>query len=175
MTAEATDATGAAPQGAVIVALQPGQRPRVLQEAARYASLLKALLIVAHVDVTRFVTYEDPDGLVHSSALDINLPDGAEAFEQVTAEAAEHLVDFTGEWTTEQLIGDPAMAIKKLAEQVDAQLIVIGTRNSGLGETIRQFFTGAVATRLALRQSRPILVVPQHKPIEDDQPIFPHD
>ncbi len=161
--------------GPVIVAIQPGQNPRVLQEAARYAGVLGAKLLVVFVDVTRFVTYEDPDGLVHSSAIDMNLPDGTEAFEQVKKEAAEQLAGFSGEWDTEQLIGDPAIAIKKLADDEDAQLIVVGTRKRGLGEGIRQFFTGAVATRLALRQARPVLVIPQGRPAEDDEALFPND
>lgn len=170
MTASAHEA-----QGPVIVAIQPNQNPRVLHEAAKYAGVLGAKLLVVFVDVTRFVTYEDPDGLIHSSAIDINLPDGTDAFEQVKLEAAEQLAAFTGDWSVEQLIGDPAIAIKKLAHDEDAQLIVVGTRKRGLGEGIRQFFTGAVATRLALRQSRPVLVIPQGRPAEDDEALFPNE
>ena len=50
------------PLHAVIVGAIPDQPARVLKEAARYAKLFAAPLIVAHVDITRFVTYEDPDG-----------------------------------------------------------------------------------------------------------------
>jgi hypothetical protein len=61
------------PLHAVIVGVIPDQPARVL-EAARYAKLFAAPLIVAHVDVTRFVTYEDPDGYVHSAPIDLDPP-----------------------------------------------------------------------------------------------------
>src|SRR3546814_6186644 len=63
---ERAAAAADAPHGAVIAGAVPGQSPRVLIEAARYARLLSAPLAIVHVDVTRFVTFEDPDGFVHS-------------------------------------------------------------------------------------------------------------
>ncbi|MFK4759577.1 universal stress protein [Microbacterium sp. ZW T5_45] len=156
-------------QKAVIVGLQPGQARRVLDEAARFAVLLRVPLVVAHVDVTRFVTYEDPDGYVHSAPIDINFQAGAAEFEAVQREAAAAL-DGTGiTWTARQLVGDPALAIKQLANKLDAQLIVVGTRKRGIGESIREFFTGSVAARLAHRQHRSVLVVPLEEPVPDDQ------
>ncbi|WP_206494396.1 universal stress protein [Microbacterium sp.] len=156
-------------QKAVIVGMQPGQSPHVLEEAARYAKLLGVPLVVAHVDVTRFVTYEDPDGYVHSAPIDLNADAGAAEFEDVQAAAASVLGDGGITWTARQLVGDPALAIKQLANKIDAQLIVVGTRNRGLGESIREFFTGSVAARLAHRQHRPILVVPLEEEVPDDQ------
>lgn len=160
----------AALQKAVIVGMQPDQAPHVLQEAARYAKLLGAPLVVAHVDVTRFVTYEDPDGYVHSAPIDLNIEAGAAEFEEVQAAAATLLTGSGLEWTVRQLVGDPALAIKQLANKVDAQLIVVGTRKRGLGESIREFFTGSVAARLAHRQHRSVLVVPLEESVPDDQP-----
>src|SRR5690606_18306090 len=156
-------------QKAVIVGLQPGQPAHVLAEALRYTKLLGAPLVVVHVDVTRFVTYEDPDGYVHSAPIDLNLDAGVAEFEEVQRAAAETLENENVVWTARQLVGDPALAIKQLAEKLDAQLIVIGTRKRGIGESIREFFTGSVAARLAHRQHRPILVVPQGEPVPDDQ------
>lgn len=162
-------AQNAALQNAVIVGLQPGQPAHVLDEAVRYAKLLGAPLVIVHVDVTRFVTYEDPDGYVHSAPIDLNLDAGVAEFEEVqrAAEAALKQTDLA--WTARQLVGDPALAIKQLAEKLDAQLIVIGTRKRGLGESIREFFTGSVAARLAHRQHRSVLVVPQGEQVPDDQ------
>lgn len=156
-------------QKAVIVGMQPGQSPRVLQEAIRFAKLLEVPLVVAHVDVTRFVTYEDPDGYVHSAPIDLNLDAGAAEFEQVQAAAAEALAGTGLTWAARQLVGDPALAIKQLAGRLDAQLIVVGTRKRGIGESIREFFTGSVAARLAHRQHRSVLVVPLGEPVPDDQ------
>lgn len=159
----------AALQKAVIVGMQPGQATRVLQEAARYATLLKAPLVVVHVDVTRFVTYEDPDGYVHSAPIDLNLEAGVAEFEEVEAAAGQALADSGLVWTARQLVGDPALAMKQLANKLDAQLIVVGTRKRGLGESIREFFTGSVAARLAHRQHRSVLVVPLEEEVPDDQ------
>lgn len=156
-------------QKAVIVGLQPGQPPHVLGEAVRYATLLGAPLVVVHVDVTRFVTYEDPDGYVHSAPIDLTLEAGAAEFEEVQREAAQVLDGNALTWTARQLVGDPALAIKQLANKLDAQLIVLGTRKRGLGESIREFFTGSVAARLAHRQHRPVLVVPQGEEVPDHQ------
>ncbi|WP_067202269.1 universal stress protein [Microbacterium sp. XT11] len=166
---QAEAAQNAALQKAVIVGLQPDQSRHVIDEAAKYAKLLGAPLVVVHVDVTRFVTYEDPDGYVHSAPIDINFEAGAAEFEAVQAAAADAL-DGTGlTWTARQLVGDPALAIKQLAGKLDAQLIVVGTRKRGIGESIREFFTGSVAARLAHRQHRSVLVVPLEEPVPDTQ------
>ncbi|MDT0156088.1 universal stress protein [Microbacterium sp. ARD32] len=168
-TASDEAAQNAALQNAVIAGIQPGQPAHVLAEALRYAKLLGAPLVVAHVDVTRFVTYEDPDGYVHSAPIDLNIDAGAAEFEDVQKAATEALEQEDIVWTARQLVGDPALAIKQLAEKLDAQLIVIGTRKRGIGESIREFFTGSVAARLAHRQHRSVLVVPQTESVPDDQ------
>ena len=156
-------------QKAVIVALRPGQPPRVLAEAMHYAGLLQAPLVVVHVDVTRFVTFEDPDGMVHSAPIDLNIDTGAEEFAELRGEVEKTLAGSGLTWTARQLVGDPALAIKHLAGELDARLIVVGTRSRGIGESIREFFTGSVAARLSHRQSRPILVVPLEDPVPDSQ------
>ncbi|KAA9106617.1 universal stress protein [Microbacterium rhizomatis] len=160
-------------QGAVIVGVIPDQPVRVLKEAARYAKLLGAHLLVVYVDVTRFVTYEDPDGYVHATPIDVTLALGEGEFAAVKASAAALLDGHDLDWSARQLVGDPALSIKHLADQIDAKLLVVGTRKRGLGESIREFFTGAVAARLAHRQHRPILVVPLGEPVPDDQDIWP--
>ena len=168
------DAADDAPlHGAVLVAVTPGQSARVLTEAARYAALLKTPLVVVNVDVTRFVTYEDPDGYVHSAPIDLHVVPGAEDVEAVRAEAAAALDGRGVEWSVRQLVGDPALAIKHFADRIEARLIVVGTRKRGIGESIREFFTGSVAARLAHRQHRPILVVPLGDPLPDDEAIWP--
>ncbi|WP_347977597.1 universal stress protein [Microbacterium sp. ProA8] len=178
MTDEASEPQGDATSdeslhGAVIAGVIPDQSPRVLKEAARYAKLLQVPLVVVHVDVTRFVTYEDPDGYVHSAPIDINIAAGEGELAKVQSAAASVLGDAGPHWTVRQLVGDPAMAIKHFADQIDARLIVVGTRKRGFGESVREFFTGAVGVRLAHRQHRPILVVPLGEPVPDDEEIWP--
>jgi nucleotide-binding universal stress UspA family protein len=178
MSDEASEVAGAtgetdAARGAVIVGVVPDLPSRVLKEGARYARLLGAPLLVVHVDVTRFVTYEDPDGYVHSAPIDVNIAVGESELAVVRSQAAAVLDGYGVDWSVRQLVGDPALAIKHLAESVDARLLVVGTRKRGLGESIREFFTGSVAARLAHRQHRPILVVPLGEPVPDDEEIWP--
>ncbi|MBN9176729.1 MAG: universal stress protein [Microbacterium sp.] len=165
---------GEVPLHAVIVGVIPDQSARVLKEAARYAKLFGAPLIVAHVDITRFVTYEDPDGYVHSAPIDLDAATGQAQLAAVT-DAATAILGGPGapDWSVRQLVGDPALALKHLAEQAQARLIVVGTRRRGFGESVREFFTGSVAARLAHRQSRPILVVPLEDPAGDDEELWP--
>ena len=178
MSDEASEVAGQengadAAQGAVIVGVVPDLPARVLKEGARYARLLGAPLLVVHVDVTRFVTYEDPDGYVHSAPIDMNIAAGEGELAVVKSQASAILDGSSVDWSVRQLVGDPALAIKHLAESVDARLLVVGTRKRGLGESIREFFTGSVAARLAHRQHRPILVVPLGEPVPDDEEIWP--
>lgn len=178
MTDEASEPQGDATtdeslHGAVIAGVIPDQSPRVLKEAARYAKLLQVPLVVVHVDVTRFVTYEDPDGYVHSAPIDINIAAGEGELAKVQDAAASVLEAAGPRWTVRQLVGDPAMAIKNFADQIDARLIVVGTRKRGFGESVREFFTGSVGARLAHRQHRPILIVPLGEPVPDDEEIWP--
>ncbi|MEI3848987.1 MULTISPECIES: universal stress protein [unclassified Microbacterium] len=170
---EVDDSSNASLHGAVIAGVIPDQSPRVLKEAARYAKLLRAPLAVVHVDVTRFVTYEDPDGYVHSAPIDMNITGGEGDLTSVQDAAAAVLADSGVDWTVRQLVGDPAMALKHLADEIDARLLVVGTRKRGFGESVREFFTGSVGARLAHRQHRPILVVPLGEPVPDDEEIWP--
>lgn len=170
---EKDPAANAALRGAVIVGIVPGEPARVAREAARYAKVLGAPLVVVHVDVTRFVTYEDPDGYVHSAPIDMNIGGGEADLNRVKTETAAALEGVDLPWTARQLVGDPAIAMKHLADDIDARLLVVGTRKRGFGESVREFFTGSVAARLAHRQHRPILVVPLGEPVPDDEDIWP--
>lgn len=171
-TERAEQPSDATIRGAVIVGVVPGQSARVLKEGARYAKLLGAHLLVVHVDVTRFVTYEDPDGYVHSAPIDINVVAGESDLTAVKQQASDLLSASALSWSVRQLVGDPALAIKHLAEEIDAKLLVVGTRKRGLGESIREFFTGSVAARLSHRQTRPVLVIPLGEPVPDDEDIW---
>ncbi|HOQ21821.1 universal stress protein [Microbacterium paulum] len=169
-----TDAEGTpVPHRAVVVGVIPDQPPRVLKEAARYATLFGAPLIVAHVDITRFVTYADPDGYVQPASLDLDIAAGEAQLARVR-DAATTVLSGTGvDWTVVQLVGDPALALRHLADRAEARLIVVGTRRRGFGESVREFLTGSVAARLAHRQSRPILVVPLEEPARDEEDLWP--
>ena len=173
MTDAAPPPSGRRPHRPVIVGVIPGQHPRVVREAAGYARLHGAALLVTHVDVTRFVSYEDPDGYVHTAPINLDVVPSEALTAQLRDEVERALSGVEVSWSLEQVVGDPAIALKDLAEKTDARLIVVGTRKRGIGESIREFFTGSVAARLAHRQPRPILVVPLGEPARDDEDLWP--
>lgn len=157
--------------GAVIAGIVPGQSPRVLRAAARQASLAGTELVIAHVDTTRFVAFEDPDGYVSSSTVDVAGAAARAALADVQAAAETALAGEEVSWTVRQVIGDPALALIQLADEIDASLLVVGTRKRGLGESLREFLTGSVAARLTHRQHRPVLVVPLGESLAPDEEL----
>lgn len=164
-----TDLPRPAASGPVIAGVVPGQSPRVVQEAARYAALAHTELVVAHVDTTRFVAFEDPDGYVQPSTVDLAGVAARAALDEVQRAATAALAGSTVAWHVRQVFGDPALALMGLADESGASLLVVGTRKRGLGESLREFLTGSVAARLTHRQHRPVLVVPVDEPAGPDE------
>ncbi|WP_242497776.1 universal stress protein [Microbacterium protaetiae] len=159
-------------EGTILVGVQKGLPDAVLREAARLARDLGLDLVCAHVDLERFTVGERLDGSALTRSIDPDLPDEREG--EFDASLAGHIDDvLTGsgvEWTGRELAGDPGRALGHLAEVVNARYIVVGTREASMRETLREFFQGSVASHLAHRQHRPVLVVPL-KPIADDEPL----
>ena len=155
-------------RGAVVVGLVPGQNPRVAREAARFAAMFKVPLVAVTVDAGRYVSFEDPTGMMAGAALDLALTASEADAEQVELETTECLVGANVPWTMRKLAGEPAQAIIDLADAVQASLIVVGTRKPGFGESLREFFNGSVAARLSHKQERAILVVPNGDAMPDD-------
>jgi len=58
------------------------------------------------------------------------------------------------------LAGDAAHALTELADQVNAEFIIVGTRKPGVRRSMHEFFDGSVGARLAHLQHRPVVIVP---------------
>lgn len=149
----------------IVVGVEDRMPPPVLVEAARLARDLGAELVCGHVDRGQYVVSEDADGTVHSRPFDPDLPDQPDAVfpEELTAHIDAVLSDAGfGDvaWSGRELAGDPAHALAHLSDVLDARLIVVGTHEPGLRGGLREFFQGSIATHLAHRQHRPVLVVP---------------
>jgi nucleotide-binding universal stress UspA family protein len=159
-------------RGVILVGVQPGMPDAVLVEAARLARDLGADLVCAHVDLERYTIGEHLDGSVVSRSIDPDLPDEGEMdFDADLAARIDGLLAGSGvAWTGRALAGDPGHALGRLADAVDARYIVVGTRDATVRETLREFFQGSVASHLAHRQHRPVLVVPLH-PVTDGGPL----
>ncbi|HEY5223360.1 MAG TPA: universal stress protein [Microbacteriaceae bacterium] len=166
----------AASTGPIIVGIAPDEAPHVLLEAARFARELGVELVCAHVDAARYPVEEREDGTVASMPLDPEVPDLRD--ETVDPSMVRHVLDTlagagpgagadadAGPDTDvpvrfSALAGDPAQALGRLAELLDARAIVVGTRHPGVRAGLEEFFTGSIAVRLAHRQGRPVIVVP---------------
>jgi nucleotide-binding universal stress UspA family protein len=162
----------------LVVGVVRHQPDAVVLEAARFAARLGADLVCASVDVGRYIVQEHPDGTVTSAPVDPDLPELGEAVfdPEIEARLRELLggpADDTGtadstedgtpprvSWSTRALVGDPAHALGRLADALDAEAIVVGTRDTGIRAGIQEFFSGSVAVHLAHRQHRPVIVIP---------------
>jgi nucleotide-binding universal stress UspA family protein len=174
---ETRPATGPTPYvprritGPVLMGVVPGQPLAVAHRAAELAYSLNVKMICAYVDVTSYLA-EEPDGRVETLPID---PDGIDDdIEGISAGIRERLQEALDgsrvRWSFVTLAGDPARALGRLAESADASVIVVGTRERGLGARFDELLVGSVAVHLTHRQHRPVLVVPlaphKHHPKE---------
>lgn len=63
-------------------------------------------------------------------------------------------------WVLRILAGDPSRALARVAEEVDAPLIVVGTHQAGFGHAVEEWLSGSVAVQLTRAQHRSVVVVP---------------
>ena len=146
----------------LVVGVLPGQSHEVLQTAASLASKLSAPLICAHVDEASYLVEWDPARSAHRLSLHPET-DNAE-IRAVTQELRKSIglaCDAQGiQWTLRTLAGDPARALGRLAAEVGAAMIIVGTPEPGLGHRISAALNGSVAAWLSHHQDHPILIVP---------------
>ena len=149
-------------RGGILAAVVPGQPIAVLEHAARLADDLDVPLVCANVDPNRYLVSSYVDGSVVALPYDPDLPESDEKpFDPDLEAHIRGLLDGRGiPYTLQQLAGDPAWALARLADELDARFIVVGTREAGLRGSLREFFNGSVALHLAHRQHRPVVVVP---------------
>ena len=125
-----------------------------LRAAARFSAQLDARLVVAHVvQTTPTTTRIGPIGGPPVLAP----PIGAEL--EAGRKVLEHLVREEGLEDVERRVvyGFPADRLADLADEEDAELIVVGSRGRG---AFKAAFLGSVAGELIGVARRPVLVVP---------------
>lgn len=149
----------------IVVGVVPGQPSTVVTKAAEFAVHFDADLVCASVDASRYTIAREPDGRVVAMPIDSDLADDiVEEFDQsLHALISETLTSHRGvHWSVRALAGGPAQELARLAEELDAAMIVVGTRDPGIRGSLHEFFNGSVAVQLAHRQHRPVVVVPLH-------------
>jgi nucleotide-binding universal stress UspA family protein len=70
------------------------------------------------------------------------------------------LTGFAPQWRYYTARGDPVELLVAVAEAHDALMIVVGTRGGGLAAALARMLGRSVSRQVALRQRRPVLVVP---------------
>jgi nucleotide-binding universal stress UspA family protein len=63
-------------------------------------------------------------------------------------------------WTYQAGRGDPADLIGAVADEVNALMIVVGTRGGGVGAAVSRLLDRSVSREVLRHQRRPVLVVP---------------
>ncbi|MCQ9164295.1 MULTISPECIES: universal stress protein [unclassified Arthrobacter] len=152
------------PRAALVLAgVFPGQSPDVVGEAARLAAALGAELVCAYVNPGRYVVSEAADGSVATASVDPDYDDESDAeFPAGLAAGLDRQLAPLGlPWRPLLLAGDVADALAHCADTLAAALLVVGTHGDA-HTTMHDLFKHSVATRLARRQHRPVLVVPTH-------------
>ena len=156
----------------ILVGVTYGQPDTVLRHAARFARVFGAALVCAHVDPGRYVVEERPDGSVVSLPLDPELPELKDTdFDQgLVAQVRTAVADDSIDLSFRELAGDVAYALTRLADILDVELIMVGSRRGGVRAGLKQFLTGSGAAHLAHRQHRPVVVIPV-APVAEGKPL----
>jgi nucleotide-binding universal stress UspA family protein len=147
----------------VVAGVTPQQPPIVVQWAARFARQFDAVLVCAHVEAANHVVEEHADGSVESRPMDPDVPDWDTAvFDSSLAARIRDLARDAGvQVEFRELAGNIGHALARLAEVLDAEMIVVGSRRGGgMRTSMHEFFSGSVAVHLAHRQPRPLVVIP---------------
>lgn len=156
----------------LLVGVVPGQHPEVLQTAAALAQKLSAPLLCAYVDEASYLVEWDPARSAHRLSLHPDKDD--DDIRSLTNDLKSAIRSAVGstfpEWTLRTLAGDPARALGRLAAEVNAPMIIVGTPERGFGHRITELLNGSVAAWLTHHQSRPVLVVPFRMAAHEDQP-----
>ena len=146
----------------IVVGVELDEDAAVLREAAELARRFDATLVCVISDPSRYGVREDADGNVTSLDIDPDDPEERhETFDAPLRARVDAVLDPLGvEWTPRAMAGDPAVQLAHVADEVDARLIVVGSRRPGRWGSMREFLNGSVAAHLAHRQHRPVVVIP---------------
>ncbi|WP_434593661.1 universal stress protein [Brevibacterium sp. 1718] len=162
MTASPDPIYDGPPHARIILGVVPDQPAEVIVAAADYAAHFDAELVCAHVDASRYTVETRPDGSVLSMPIDPDTTDEAatEFDPELQDRIAAALEGTNVAWSTRALAGSPAQELDRLAEALDARMIILGVRRAGVRGSLHEFFNGSVAIQLSRRQHRPLVVVP---------------
>ena len=146
----------------IVLGATPKQPLTVLRQAVGFARQFNAALVCANVEPGSYVVAEHSDGSVESRPIDPDQPDWNTAiFDGSLAARVRDIADKEGVRVEfRELAGDIAHALARLAEVLNAEMIIVGSRRGGLRSSVHEVLGGSVAAHLSHRQPRPVVVIP---------------
>ena len=154
-------------RGAIIVGVHRGQARAVLDEAARLAVEFERPLLCAYVSEDSYLTEWDPSDVagesLHPTEVGSGEGEAVLALSAAIGSALDERPDKPSNWALRLLAGDPAKALARLAVEVDARIIVVGTHRRGFSHTLENWLAGSVGAHLTHDQTVPVVVVPVTK------------
>jgi nucleotide-binding universal stress UspA family protein len=177
------------PEPGVIMTLPTAQRPparrivcgvdgseqarHAASAALRLADRLGAQLTLVHVTPTRTVVPVDSfpmgvDPSTYPRSRELAFSEAEAAFESLSAEVAGAAVE------REVRLGDPAVVLAEVADDLGAELIVVGSRGRGAW---RSAVLGSVSSDVARLARCPVMIVPERAAESSRTPRArgPHD
>jgi nucleotide-binding universal stress UspA family protein len=149
----------------IVVGVLPEQHIHILHTVRDLAAQMNAPLVFAYVDEASYLVEWDPSKGTHR--LSLHPERGDNAIAGIRAELRDIITAYFGnqpvDWTLRILAGDPARALGRLASDVQASMIIVGTPERGLTHRISEALNGSVASWLTHHQGRPVLIVPTPK------------
>lgn len=156
----------------ILVGVAGSRTRHVVATAAWYAENFDAELTCAAIDADPFTMGETPSGYLVTMA---DLTPEQEEERSFGPDLVAMIDSVTGPrgivWHERLATGRPAPELSDMAEELDALMIVLGTRE-GMRGALREALNGSVAAQLAHRQHRPVVVVPLDPITEGDAKFF---
>jgi nucleotide-binding universal stress UspA family protein len=140
------------PTSAIVVGFEPSTASRAaLDKAAELGGRLRAELHVVHaVDLADYPIDPDADDWEEQAA---------ERLEAERQQVAAALAGYSCGWSYVAVRAEPAEALSRVADEVDASMIVIGARHDGWRHLLDRLVAPSVSHRLIHHCHRPVLVV----------------
>ncbi|MCL6636436.1 MAG: universal stress protein [Alicyclobacillus sp.] len=88
------------------------------------------------------------------------LAEEAKRIEQVRAMLADLLAECAGRWQFRAVPGVPVATICRIAEEIQADLVVLGRHGHGALQRVQRWFLGSVSSGVLHQARVPVLVVP---------------
>lgn len=146
----------------ILVGVTASQVDSVATTAINFAVRMGCSVLFVTVDVSSRLVKTEPDGMIMAESIDSDV--GGVVVEQFDAQLELHLRELAVKNDVPchflASAGDLAVVLTDAANDMNALMIVVGTRKTSLAAALREFFIGSVASSLVHRQHRPVLVVP---------------